>query len=93
VFVFDDARFEAGCVVDCANDEFPVFPAEPVELDWPSDEYHPLFCRNGYQPLSSEASARKGMDNNISNTAIFRIGSPLRGAEISGFLTLKFLLF
>jgi len=66
-----------GCVADCTI-ELPVSPAElvePVELveiGCPSAGYHPLFCRNGYQLLSSEAWARKGIDSNINNTAIFR---------------------
>ena len=69
--VVEDVEVGVGCVIELPELLVEV-EVEFEEPDPPWDEYHPLFCRNGYQSFPSEASAPEAKNNSANNMAAFR---------------------
>ena len=60
-------------VVGCTNVlSVTTEPLELEELDSPPLEYHPLFCINGYHPLSSAKAGDEKRNKAISRAVILR---------------------
>lgn len=79
VFVPDCVWGVVFCGVDCGDELDP--SAELVEPDSPSNEYHPLFCRNVYQSAAPAHPAHKEIEsaaNNAVTIMILFIPSPLK---------------